>query len=75
MSGDFFVVVAAASCLLKYLNFVVHHDADLTGTFRDEEKITIAGKVLAEVDKWMERFDCLVVGPGLGRDSFLLVSF
>ncbi|CAI0559802.1 unnamed protein product [Linum tenue] len=28
--------------------------------------------IVAEVDKWMERFDCLVVGPGLGRDPFLL---
>ncbi|CAI9102760.1 OLC1v1001080C1 [Oldenlandia corymbosa var. corymbosa] len=25
-------------------------------------------------DKWMERFGCLVIGPGLGRDPFLLVS-
>lgn len=29
--------------------------------------------MIAEVEKWMERFDCLVVGPGLGRDPFLLV--
>lgn len=43
--------------------------------FRDEDKRTISSKVLAEVDKWMERFDCLVVGPGLGRDPFLLVGF
>ncbi|CAN1310580.1 ATP-dependent (S)-NAD(P)H-hydrate dehydratase [Linum perenne] len=28
--------------------------------------------IVAEVDKWMERFDCLVIGPGLGRDPFLL---
>lgn len=42
---------------------------------RDEDRRSISGKVLAEVDKWMERFDCLVVGPGLGRDPFLLVSF
>lgn len=33
----------------------------------------MSGKVLAEVDKWMERFDCIVIGPGLGRDPFLLV--
>lgn len=43
--------------------------------FRDEDRSFILEKVLAEVDKWMERFDCLVVGPGLGRDPFLLVSF
>lgn len=42
---------------------------------RDDDRRSISGKVLAEVDKWMERFDCLVVGPGLGRDPFLLVSF
>lgn len=43
--------------------------------FRDEDKKSISNKVLAEVDKWMERFDCLVIGPGLGRDPFLLVCF
>lgn len=29
--------------------------------------------MVGEVDKWMDRFDCLVIGPGLGRDPFLLV--
>lgn len=43
--------------------------------FRDEDKKSISAKVIEEVDKWMERFDCLVIGPGLGRDPFLLVSF
>ncbi|KAH9682888.1 ATP-dependent (s)-nad(p)h-hydrate dehydratase [Citrus sinensis] len=38
----------------------------------DEERRCISSKILAEVDKWMERFDCLVVGPGLGRDPYLL---
>lgn len=42
--------------------------------FRDEDKKSISAKVIEEVDKWMERFDCLVIGPGLGRDPFLLVS-
>lgn len=41
--------------------------------FRDEERKFISERVLAEVDKWLERFDCLVIGPGLGRDPFLLV--
>jgi len=40
---------------------------------RDRDKDHITRRVVAEVDKWMERFDCLVVGPGLGRDPFLLV--
>ncbi|XP_044497824.1 ATP-dependent (S)-NAD(P)H-hydrate dehydratase isoform X2 [Mangifera indica] len=38
----------------------------------DEERSSISSNILVEVDKWMERFDCLVVGPGLGRDPFLL---
>ncbi|KAL7220519.1 hypothetical protein ACSBR2_013405 [Camellia fascicularis] len=38
----------------------------------DEDKRSTSDYVLAEVVKWMERFDCLVVGPGLGRDPFLL---
>ncbi|KAK1562307.1 hypothetical protein Q3G72_009857 [Acer saccharum] len=38
----------------------------------DEERRRISSEILAEVDKWMERFDCLVVGPGLGRDPYLL---
>lgn len=42
-------------------------------TFRDEDKASVSAKVIKEVDKWMERFDCLVIGPGLGRDQFLLV--
>lgn len=40
---------------------------------RDEEKKSISAKVIEEINKWMERFDCLVIGPGLGRDPFLLV--
>lgn len=47
----------------------------LSKIFRDEDKKSISERVLAEVEKWMERFDCLVVGPGLGRDPFLLVCF
>lgn len=39
----------------------------------DQERRFISQNVLVEVDKWMERFDCLVIGPGLGRDPFLLV--
>lgn len=41
---------------------------------RDDERSSVSSKILTEVAKWMERFDCIVVGPGLGRDSFLLVS-
>lgn len=42
---------------------------------RDEDKSHVTERVLSEIDKWLERFDCLVVGPGLGRDPFLLVRF
>ncbi|XP_022861782.1 uncharacterized protein LOC111382138 [Olea europaea var. sylvestris] len=38
----------------------------------DEFRRSISAKVITQVDKWMGRFDCLVVGPGLGRDPFLL---
>ncbi|XVF38153.1 hypothetical protein REPUB_Repub20aG0075200 [Reevesia pubescens] len=38
----------------------------------DEGRRHISKKILSEFDKWMERFDCLVIGPGLGRDPFLL---
>ncbi|XP_013615753.1 PREDICTED: ATP-dependent (S)-NAD(P)H-hydrate dehydratase-like, partial [Brassica oleracea var. oleracea] len=40
--------------------------------FSEEEKRKVQDEVIGEVDKWMERFDCLVIGPGLGRDPFLL---
>ncbi|KAG2334114.1 hypothetical protein Bca52824_005294 [Brassica carinata] len=40
--------------------------------FTEEEKRKVQDKVIGEVDKWMERFDCLVIGPGLGRNPFLL---
>lgn len=54
-------------CSWQFLNNVMV-------SFRDGEKESVSRKVLAEAIKWMERFDCLVVGPGLGRDPFLLVG-
>ncbi|XP_019419165.1 PREDICTED: ATP-dependent (S)-NAD(P)H-hydrate dehydratase isoform X1 [Lupinus angustifolius] len=51
---------------------IVHPILEESYSVREEDKKIISGKVLAEVDKWMERFDCLVIGPGLGRDPFLL---
>ncbi|KAJ1405611.1 Ribokinase-like [Sesbania bispinosa] len=51
---------------------IVHPVLEESYNVREEYKGSILSKVLAEVDKWMERFDCLVVGPGLGRDPFLL---
>ncbi|MED6143872.1 hypothetical protein PIB30_009947 [Stylosanthes scabra] len=51
---------------------IVHPVLEESYSVREEDKKFISSKVLAEVDKWMERFDCLVIGPGLGRDPFLL---
>ncbi|XP_020254717.1 ATP-dependent (S)-NAD(P)H-hydrate dehydratase isoform X1 [Asparagus officinalis] len=51
---------------------IVHPVLEESYSVRDDEKASVAKRVLAEVSKWMERFDCLVVGPGLGRDPFLL---
>ncbi|KAM3707413.1 hypothetical protein ACJW31_02G023000 [Castanea mollissima] len=63
----------AASVIKSYSpELIVHPILEESYSVRDEDKPSISGKVLAEVDKWMERFDCLVVGPGLGRDPFLL---
>ncbi|KAK2966893.1 hypothetical protein RJ640_028903, partial [Escallonia rubra] len=51
---------------------IVHPILEESYSIRDEDMRGISAKILAEVQKWMERFDCLVVGPGLGRDPFLL---
>ncbi|KAL3505868.1 hypothetical protein ACH5RR_031250 [Cinchona calisaya] len=51
---------------------IVHPILEESYSIRDEERGSISAKVIEEVDKWMERFDCLVIGPGLGRDPFLL---
>ncbi|KAK1395204.1 ATP-dependent (S)-NAD(P)H-hydrate dehydratase [Heracleum sosnowskyi] len=51
---------------------IVHPILEESYSVSDDEKQSRAAKVLAEVDKWMERFDCLVIGPGLGRDPYLL---
>ncbi|XP_071742016.1 ATP-dependent (S)-NAD(P)H-hydrate dehydratase [Rutidosis leptorrhynchoides] len=51
---------------------IVHPLLEESYNVRDEDRKSISTRVLAEVDKWMERFDCLVIGPGLGRDPFLL---
>ncbi|KAK4478028.1 hypothetical protein RD792_017293, partial [Penstemon davidsonii] len=63
----------AATVIKSYSpEIIVHPILEESYNIRDEDKRSISGKVIAEVNKWMERFDCLVIGPGLGRDSFLL---
>lgn len=51
-------------CFLLLLTFKV---------FRGEKQ-EVLKKVLFEIGKWLDRFDCLVIGPGLGRDPFLMVN-
>lgn len=51
---------------------IVHPILEESYSVRDEDRREITSKILTEVNKWMERFDCMVIGPGLGRDPFLL---
>ncbi|XP_077241849.1 pfkB-like carbohydrate kinase family protein [Tasmannia lanceolata] len=51
---------------------IVHPILEESYSIRDDDKALVSNRVLGEIAKWMERFDCLVVGPGLGRDPFLL---
>ncbi|KAJ6811905.1 ATP-dependent (S)-NAD(P)H-hydrate dehydratase isoform X1 [Iris pallida] len=51
---------------------IVHPVLEESYSVRDDEKASVSAKVLSEVTKWIERFDCIVIGPGLGRDPFLL---
>ncbi|KAJ4954720.1 hypothetical protein NE237_011503 [Protea cynaroides] len=63
----------AATVIKSYSpEIIVHPILEESYSIKEDEKRSISAKVLAEVSKWMERFDCLVVGPGLGRDPFLL---
>ncbi|XP_042521348.1 ATP-dependent (S)-NAD(P)H-hydrate dehydratase-like [Macadamia integrifolia] len=63
----------AATVIKSYSpEIIVHPVLEESYSIKEDEKRSIFAKVLAKVSKWMERFDCLVVGPGLGRDPFLL---
>ncbi|GFP83992.1 ATP-dependent (s)-NAD(P)H-hydrate dehydratase [Phtheirospermum japonicum] len=63
----------AAAVIKSYSpELIVHPILEESYSVRDEDKKSVSVKVIEEVDKWMERFDCLVIGPGLGRDPFLL---
>ncbi|XP_078446709.1 pfkB-like carbohydrate kinase family protein isoform X2 [Wolffia australiana] len=63
----------AAAVIKSYSpELIVHPVLEESYSVREDEKVLVSSRVLAEVRKWMERFDCLVVGPGLGRDPFLL---
>ena len=41
--------------------------------FRGDARLFLES-VLSEFSRWLDRFDCLIIGPGLGRDPFLLVG-
>ncbi|GJN28136.1 hypothetical protein PR202_gb16221 [Eleusine coracana subsp. coracana] len=63
----------AATVIKSYSpELIVHPILEESYSVRDDERGSVSSKILTEVAKWMERFDCIVVGPGLGRDSFLL---
>lgn len=67
-----FCTLGAATVIKSYSpELIVHPILEESYNVKGEEYEVIT-KVLAEVDKWLERFDCLVIGPGLGRDPFLL---
>ncbi|KAH9320973.1 hypothetical protein KI387_015612, partial [Taxus chinensis] len=51
---------------------IVHPVLEESYNIKADQKESVRKQVLANVSKWIERFDCLVVGPGLGRDPFLL---
>ncbi|KAL6660690.1 hypothetical protein ACP70R_001725 [Stipagrostis hirtigluma subsp. patula] len=63
----------AATVIKSYSpELIVHPILEESYSVRDDERESVSSNILTEVSKWMERFDCIVVGPGLGRDSFLL---
>ncbi|PNT63736.1 hypothetical protein BRADI_4g20537v3 [Brachypodium distachyon] len=63
----------AATVIKSYSpELIVHPILEESYSVRDDERESVSSIILTEVTKWMERFDCIVVGPGLGRDSFLL---
>lgn len=73
-----FCTAGAATVIKSYSpELIVHpvlHESYDVGEIGEEERSKLKEKVLADVGKWLERFDCIVIGPGLGRDSILLES-
>ncbi|KAF3330908.1 ATP-dependent (S)-NAD(P)H-hydrate dehydratase [Carex littledalei] len=63
----------AATVIKSYSpELIVHPILEESYSIREDERETVTYKILTEIRKWLERFDCIVVGPGLGRDPFLL---
>lgn len=44
----------------------------LSAQLTDELRAALVLESAAEVESWFTRLDCLVVGPGLGRDPLML---
>ncbi|KAJ7532924.1 hypothetical protein O6H91_13G025900 [Diphasiastrum complanatum] len=66
----------AATVIKSYSPELIVHptleESYLLSKLAEKEKEEIKQKVLEEVEKWLPRFDCLVIGPGLGRDPLIL---
>ncbi|MEW5297269.1 MAG: hypothetical protein WDW36_000490 [Sanguina aurantia] len=52
-----------------YFRESTEFEADELG---EEARAALVAEMTAEVESWFSRLDCLVVGPGLGRDPLLL---
>lgn len=67
-----FCTQGAASVIKSYSpELIVHPILEESHDVKGNQKEDFE-KVLAEISKWLGRFDCLVIGPGLGRDPLLL---
>ena len=51
---------------------IVHPILEESYNIKFDEKKYVHKKVLEDVKKWIERFDCLVVRPRLGKVPFIL---
>ncbi|CAM6091920.1 unnamed protein product [Calypogeia fissa] len=70
-----FCTEGAATVIKSYNPELIVHPVLRESHDIDTEENILPGplveKVVAEVAKWIPRFDCLVIGPGLGRDELL----
>lgn len=67
-----FCTQGAATVIKSYSPEIIVHPVLEESYTIDGDEAAVKDKVLAEIKKWLGRFDCLIIGPGLGRDSFLL---
>mmetsp|Transcript_19955 Transcript_19955/g.34404 ORF Transcript_19955/g.34404 Transcript_19955/m.34404 type:complete len:342 (+) Transcript_19955:71-1096(+) len=73
-----FTTKAAAPIIKSYSPEIIVHPylsetSDfLPGQLTEERCSSLVREAVAEVEAWFTRLDCLVVGPGLGRDPLLL---